>query len=166
MSTERLDQVRREMQERQYRMQDSHERAQYAVAEQLFQTEEALSNRVRIFAAAVLAVSWGLLLDRTGTGEPAAFGVEGGPAFNLVLVFAAAILSMVSLIFDFAYWSFRRSALRASYHQGAGVIGGIGKTVPLMHGVSILRAIAFFGATIALTSAAVLAFAPHLTSVV
>lgn len=158
MSQDTLNQMRREMQERQYRAQDSHERAQYAVASQLFETEEALSNRVRIFAAAVLAVTWGLLLDQaTGAGAT-------GVAFSLPLVLVSAGLSLISLILDFAYWSFRRTALLASYSRGAGVIGGIGWTVPFMRAASVARAIAFFGATGVLVTAAGQAFWPVIST--
>ncbi len=154
---QRHNEMRREMEARANRMQDSHERAQYAVADQLFETEEALSNRVRIFAAAVLAVSWGLLLEQAGADEAAA---APRVVFDLRLVLGAAVLSIVSLILDFAYWSLRRTALAQSYRRGAGVVGGIGWAVPYMHAVSTLRALVFFAATGVLVLAAVSAFWP------
>lgn len=154
---ERHNEMRREMEARTNRMQDRHDRAQYAVADQLFETEEALSNRVRIFAAAVLAVSWGLLLDQAGEGETSKL------AFDLRLVLGAAVLSILSLVFDFAYWSLRRTALLKSYQRGAGVISGIGWAVPFMRLASLLRAIVFFAATALLVLAAMTAFWPAIT---
>ncbi len=149
-------QMRREMQERQFRMQDSHERKQFAVADQLFQTEEALSNRVRIFGAAVLAVSWGLLIGQADA--------ETASAFDFRLIFAASTLSVISLLLDFGYWNFRSIALRTAYRKGIGAIGGAGWAVPFMRLSGILRAIMFFGATGVLIAAAVGAFWPRLSA--
>ena len=146
MSHETAARLQREATERQFRMQDKHERGQAAVAEQLWEVDQALSNRVRIFAVGVLAVSWGLLLDPRG--------------FDPRLVLLACTLSLISLVFDFAYFICRRAALEKAYRRGIHALGGAGLGVILTRLASLLRAIFFFGATATLIFAAVRALLP------
>jgi hypothetical protein len=129
-------------------IQDRHERGQARVAEQLWETDQALSNRVRFFAAGVLAVSWGLLIEPGG--------------FDMRLLLAACVLAMVCLMLDFAYLSFRRSALRAALQRGENVLDGIGPFTKLAGLAGVLRALVFFAATGALVAAALLALWPRL----
>ncbi len=130
-------------------MQDRHERGQARVADQLWETDQALSNRVRFFAAGVLAVSWGLLLDPRAT-------------FDLRVLLAACVCALVSLMLDFAYLSFRRSALRAALNRGVNTLDGIGAFARLAQLAGALRAVFFFAATGALVAAALMALAPQL----
>jgi hypothetical protein len=132
-------------------MQDRHERGQSRVAERLFETELALSNRVRIFAAGVLVVSWGLLLDN-----------ESG--FDLRLVLAACILAIASLILDFGFLLSRRIALSAALQRGANYYNGIGPFAGLAKVAGFFRALLFFGATGILTTAAVMALWPRVAA--
>jgi hypothetical protein len=130
-------------------MQDRHERGQARVADQLWETDQALSNRVRFFAAGVLAVSWGLLLDPRAS-------------FDLRFLLTACVLAMVSLMLDFAYLSFRRSALEAALRRGDNVLDGIGPFRGLAQISGLLRALFFFAATGALAAAALMALLPQL----
>lgn len=130
------------------RSQDQQERARFAVAEQLWRAEEALSNRVRIFAVGVLAAAWALLLEPKG--------------FDLRLVFASAGLAMVALVLDFLYFVFRRSALAAAYNRSAHAIEGFGPYALMMRTTGIARALVFFAAAGALVVAAALAVLPRL----
>ena len=128
--------------------QDRHERGQSRVAERLFETELALSNRVRIFAAGVLVVSWGLLLENDG-------------GFDLRLVLAACVLAMVSLMLDFSYLLCRRIALSAALKRGINAYDGSGVFAPLAQVSGFFRALFFFGATGVLTTAAIQALWPR-----
>ncbi len=135
------------------RLQDRHERAQYEILQRLWDTEQALSNRVRIFAIGVLAVSWGLLLQETGAEE-------GQGLFDLRLVLGAAVLSIVALVLDFIYFSLRRTALSNAARRGTRALGGSGFAAPLANLFSTLRAAFFFVAAGVLVFAAVQAFLP------
>lgn len=135
------------------RLQDRHERAQYEILQRLWDTEQALSNRVRIFAVGVLAVSWGLLLQETGAAE-------GEGLFDLRLVLGAAVLSIVSLVLDFIFFSLRRMALTHAARRGTRALGGSGTAATFAAMFGTLRAIFFFAATGVLVYAAVSAFLP------
>lgn len=129
-------------------MQDRHERGQHQLAERLFETELALSNRVRIFAAAVLAVSWGLVLEPRG--------------FDLRILLASCVLAVISLMLDFSYFLCRRIALAAAFRRGSNAYNGIGPFVGLAALAGFFRALFFFAATGALAAAAILALLPQL----
>lgn len=148
MSTAR-DTMREHIETSRY-MQDRHERGQARVAEQLWEADHALSNRVRIFAAGVLAVSWGLVLEPRG--------------FDPRLLLAACVLAVVSLMLDFAYFSFRRAALYAALRRGANVLDGIGPMAGFARVSAVLRAAFFLAATAALVTAAMMALLPQLAS--
>ncbi len=134
------------------RLQDQHERAQYEVLERLWDTEQALSNRVRIFAVGVLAVSWGLLVQETGS--------DASGVFDLAIVFIAALLSIAALFFDFLYFQFRRTTLAHAARRGTRALNGSGPMVPFLNAAGTLRAIFFFSAIGALVYAAVSGLAP------
>ncbi|MEL7371317.1 MAG: hypothetical protein AAFN74_20510 [Myxococcota bacterium] len=133
-------------------MRDRNERRQYEVYDRIWETEEALSNRARFFAAGVLAVSWGLLVQEAG--------IENASLFDMRLVLAAAVLSVTSLVFDFLYFTFRRGALRHAAHSGSNDLDGSGPSAKLAILASSARLIFFAGAASALVFAAINALLP------
>lgn len=146
-----VDPLRRAIQETR-RLQDKHERAQYEVYDRLWETEEALSNRIRFFAVGVLAVSWGLLVQETG--------MEGTRLFDMRIVLGAALLSVTSLVFDFLYFTFRRGALIHAARQGTRELDGSGPNARFAKVASTVRVWFFMLAAIALVFASVQALLP------
>ena len=134
------------------RMQDRLERAQYEVYDRLWETEEALSNRVRFFAVGVLAVSWGLLVQESGP--------ESTALFDMRIVLGAALLSIASLVSDFLYFTFRRGALRHAARSGSQDLDGSGPNAGFAQLASTIRLILFVCASAALVFAAVQALLP------
>lgn len=133
-------------------MQDRSERARYEIFERLWETEQAISNRVRIFSVGVLAVAWGLLLQETTTVNDS--------LFDLRLVLGAAVLSVVSLVLDFVYFTLRRAALANAARRDVYAIDGSGPAAPLARMTGLFRAIAFFAAAGVLVYSAVVALLP------
>ena len=150
-----MDAMRRAIEENR-RSQDRHERAQYEVQDRLWETDEAISSRVRFFAVGVLIVSWGLLVQETGLDEES--------AFDMRLILGAAVLSVVSLIFDFLYLTFRRSALVHAIHNGTRALDGSGPNAKLAEMMSWIRVVFFCLSTAMLVYAVITALLPIVMS--
>ena len=150
-----VDPLRRAIEETR-RQQDQHERAQYEVYDRLLETEEALSNRVRFFAVGVLMVSWGLLVQETGMEDPS--------MFDMRLILGAAILSVISLVFDFLYFTFRRGALRHAAVHRTRELDGSGPYAGFATLASKIRLSFFCLASVTLVYAVVTALLPILDS--
>ena len=146
-----MDPLRRAIEETR-RQQDRHERAQYEVYDRLWETEEAISSRIRFFAVGVLAVSWGLVVQEAGFEEPS--------RFDMRLILGAAILSIASLIFDFLYFTFRRAALMHAARHGTRELDGSGPYVRLASAMSVLRVSLFCLAAAMLVFTAIGALLP------
>ncbi len=149
-----VDPLRRAIEETR-RMQDRRERAQYEVYDRLWETEEALSNRVRFFAVGVLAVSWGLLVQEQGTQNS---------NFDMLTVLGAAVMSVVSLVCDFLYISFRRWALIHAARNNPSQVDGSGPGVGLARMANGARILFFCLAATMLVFAAITALLPVIMS--
>ncbi len=151
-----VDPLRRAIEENR-RMRDKIERAQYEVYDRLWETDEAISNRVRFFAAGVLAVSWGLLVQETGADDHS--------AFDMRLILVAAIFSVLSLVFDFLYLTFKRSALmHSARHRSGRDVDGSGPNRALAGLSSWLRVVLFCAAAAVLIYAVIMALLPVLAA--
>ena len=129
-----VDPLRRAIEENR-RSQDRLERAKYEVSDRLWDTDEAISNRIRFFAVGVLVVSWGLLIQEAG--------IDTQSVFDMRLILSAAVLSVVSLVLDFLYLTFRRSALIHAIKTGSSSLEGSGPQVQLAGLMSWLRVVVF-----------------------
>ena len=84
--------------------------------------------------------------------------------FDLRIILAAALLSVVSLVFDFLYFTFRRSALANAARAGSTDLDGIGPFVGFAKLAATLRVIFFCSAAVALVYGTVSALLPIVLS--